>query len=74
MYKVDAGAEAGIWDGALAVLGIGVVSTNTSSDWFNPAKVYWAFVREREFDAIVAELEQVVQMLDKSLIICKTFD
>ena len=29
---------------------------------------------KREFDAIMAELEQVVQKFDRDLMICKTFD
>ena len=38
VYKAGVGAEAGTWDGALAVLDIGVVSTNASSGWFDPAE------------------------------------
>ena len=60
MYRVGAGAETGAWDGALAVLGVKVVSTGASSGWFDLAEACWAFLREREFDTIVAELEQVV--------------
>ena len=60
IYRVDAGTEAGAWDGALAMLGIGVISTSVSSGWFDPAEACWAFLREQEFDAIVVELEQVV--------------
>ena len=72
VYRAGAGAEAGAWDGALVVLGVRVVSTGTSLGWFDPAEVYWAFLQEREFDAIVAELEQVVWTLDRGSIICKT--
>ena len=60
MYKAGAGAEAGTWDGVLVLLSIGVVSTNASLGWFDPVEAFWVFLREREFDAIVAELEQVV--------------
>ena len=38
VYRAGAGAEAGAWDGALAVLGVGVVSTGASSGWFDPAE------------------------------------
>ena len=74
MYMVGAGAEVDAWDGVLAVLGVGVVSTDTSSGWFDPAEACWAFLREQEFDALVAELEQVVWTLDRGSMICKTFD
>ena len=74
VYRVDAGAETGAWDRAFAVLDIGVISTSTSLGWFYPAEACWAFLQEREFDAIMAELEQVIQTLDRDLIICKTFD
>ena len=74
VYKAGAGAEAGAWDRALVVLSVGIVSTGASLSWFDLAEVCWAFLQDREFDAIMAELEQVVQTLDKILIICKTFD
>ena len=69
VYKTGIGAEAGAWDGAVAVLGIGVIFTNAFLSWFDSAKPCWAFLQEKEFDAIVAELEQVVWTLNRSLII-----
>ena len=39
MYRAGAGTEAGAGDGALAVLGIGVVSTDASIGWFDPIEV-----------------------------------
>ena len=38
IYKVGAGAETGARDGALAVLGVGVVSISASSGWFDLAE------------------------------------
>ena len=69
-----AGAEAGAWDRALAMLGVGVVSTGTFLGWFNLAEACWAFPQERKVDAIVAKFKQVVRTLDRGLIIYKTFD
>ena len=56
------------------MLGIGVVFISISLGWFNLAEVCKAFLQKREFDTIVAELEQVVQTFDKGLIICKMFN
>ena len=56
------------------MLDVGVVFISASSGWFDPAEAYSAFLQEREFDAIVAELEQVVRTLDRDLMICKIFD
>ena len=74
VYKVDAGAKTGAWDRALVVLGIRVVSTNAFSGWFDLAEACWAILQEQEFDTIVVELEQVVWMLDRSLMIWKMFN
>ena len=57
IYRVGASAEAGAWDGALTMLGIGVISTSASSGWFDPAEACWAFLQKQEFDAIVVELK-----------------
>ena len=74
IYKAGTGVEAGAWDRALAVLGVGVISTNASLGWFDLAIACWAFLQKREFDTILAELKQVVWMLDRGLMICKIFD
>ena len=74
VYRAGASAETGTWDGVLAVLNIEIVSTAVFSSWFDPAEASWAFLQEQKFNAIVAELEQVVQTFDKGLIICKMFD
>ena len=42
------------------MLSVAVVSTGASSGWFDPAEACWAFLRERKFDAIMVELEQVI--------------
>ena len=68
------GSEAGAWDGALAVLGVEFISIVAFLGWFDPADTCWAFLQDWKFDAIVAELEHMVWTLDRSLIICKTFD
>ena len=73
MYKEGADTETGIWDEALVVLGIRVVFAIASLGWFDPAKDFWAFLQKQEFDLIMAKLEQVVQTLDRGLMICKTF-
>ena len=57
VYKAGAGAKTSAWNGALAVLDVGVVSTSAFSVWFDSAEACWAFLREQELDAIVAELE-----------------
>ena len=74
MYRAGAGADIGAWDGVLAVLGVEVISINAFLGWFDLAKACWAFLWEWEFDAIVVELKQVVQMFDRNLMICKMFD
>ena len=74
MYRAGAGTEAGAWNGALALLDIEVVSTSAFLGWFDSVNACWAFLQEREFDAIVAELEQVLWTLDRGSMICKTFD
>ena len=74
MYKADTSAEVNAWDGAFAVLGIRIISTDVFLGWFNLAEACSAFLWEQEFDAIVEELEYVVRILDKGLIICKMFN
>ena len=74
VYRVDAGAEIGAWDRVLVVLGVEVVSTGAFSGWFNLAEACWTFLQEQVFDAIVAELEQVVWTLNRGLMICKIFE
>ena len=74
VYRTDAGAEVGAWDKALAVLGVGIVFISAFLGWFDPAEACWAFLQEWKLDAIVAELKQVVQTLDRGSMICKTFD
>ena len=74
MYRAGVSAKTGAWDGAFAMLDVRVVSIDASLGWFNPAEAYWAFLQEREFDAIMAELKLVVQTLDRDLMICKMFD
>ena len=69
MYRVGAGAETGTWDGALVVLGVGVVFTGVFSGWFDPAEACWMFLQEQEFDTIVAELKRVVQTFDRGSMI-----
>ena len=57
VYRTSAGAEAGTWNRALAVLDVRVISTGAFSGWFDLAETCWAFLQEREFDIIVAELK-----------------
>ena len=73
-YKADTSTETSAWDRTLTVLSVGVISTSASLGWFDLAEACWAFLQQQKFDAIVAELEQVVRMLDRRLMICKMFD
>ena len=57
VYRAGTGTVADAWDGALAALSVGVVSTSASSVWFDLTKACWAFLQVQEFDAIVAGLE-----------------
>ena len=74
MYRAGTSSETGAWDRVLAILSVKIVSTSTFLSWFDPAEACWAFLQEWEFDTIVAELKQVIQMFNKGSMICKTFD
>ena len=73
IYIVGLSAEIVTWNRVLAVLDIEIISTSTFLGEFNLTEAYWVFLREQEFDTIVAGLKQVVQTFDKDSISWASF-